>query len=202
MKFQLGQTRVIIRFGFVAVLTLSALLDPSGWGVLGLLAALLHELGHLFCCLILKQPPEALELTCFGPALISGTRLPTFQQELWILLSGSAVNLLCAGLCVWAGQWLSGLTVFGGFHLILGLLNLFPAQGLDGGKALCLILEQFLGFPWGHRVFWIIQFVFLILFSTICLLWTMEQRLHWTGLVFCGYLWLAALLPSPGRNSN
>ena len=202
MEFQLGQTRLTIQFGFVAILTLSALLDPSGWGVLGLLASLLHELGHLFCCLALKQPPKALELTCFGPALISGTRLPSFQQELWILLSGSAVNLLCAGICFWAGAWLPELAVFGGFHLIVGLLNLFPAQGLDGGKVLCLFLERVLGFPWGQRIFQIIQFVFLILFTTICLLWIREYRLHWTGLVFCGYLWLAALLPSPGRNSN
>ena len=202
MEFRLGQTRLTIRFGFVAILALSALLDPSGWGVLGLLAALLHELGHLFCCLLLKHPPKALELTCFGPALIPREGLPSKKQELLILLSGSGVNLLCAGLCLWAGQWLPGLAVFGGFHLILGLLNLFPAQGLDGGKALRLLLEHFLGCFWGQRLFWMVQFVFLILFTTICLIWTVQNRLHWTGLVFCGYLWLAALLPSPGRNTN
>ncbi len=202
MEFRLGRTRLTIRFGFVAVLTLSALLNPDRWGVLGLLAALLHELGHLFCCLAFKQPPKALELTCFGPALLPGEGLPSEKQELLILLSGSGVNLLCAGVCFWAGTWLPELAVFGGFHLTLGLLNLFPAQGLDGGKALNLVLEHFLGCLWGQRLFQIIQFVFLISFTTICLFWILQHRLHWSGLVFCSYLWLAALLPGPGRNAN
>lgn len=202
MEFRLGQTQLTIRFGFVAVLTLSALLDPSGWGVLGLLAALLHELGHLFCCLALKHPPKALELTCFGPALIPREGLTSTKQELLILFSGSGVNLLCAGLCFWAGQWFFQIGVFGLFHLAFGLLNLFPAQGLDGGKALSLMLEQFCGCLWGQRLFHIIQFVFLLSFTTICLYWTIQHRLHWTGLVFCSYLWLAALLPGPGRNTK
>lgn len=202
MEFRLGQTRLTIQFSFVAMLALSALLDPDGWGVLGLLAALLHELGHLFCCLLLKQPPKALHLTCFGPALLPGNRLPSQKQELMILLSGSGVNLLCAGICFGASLWLPKLAVFGGFHLLLGLLNLFPACGLDGGKALALCLEQHLEPPWDQRLFCIIQFVFLILFTTFCLYWTIKNRLHWTGLVFCGYLWLAAILPGTERTTH
>lgn len=193
MEFRLGSTRLTLEFGFVAVLTLSALLDPQLWGVLGWLAALLHELGHLFCCLMLKHPPKALKLTCFGPALVYGSHLPSFRQELLILLSGSGANLFWAALCFLGRRWIPGLEIFGGFHLLLGMLNLFPARGLDGGKVLALLLERLLPPPWSGRVFNIIQFVFLALFTSFSIIFVCKNRLHWTALVFCCYLWLAAL---------
>ena len=100
------------------------------WGVTPpfLLAATLHEAGHLAALLILKIPVTGLELRA-GGAVIRAV-LPGGRREALALAAGPCVNLLLAAL-FWR-LW----PLFGLCNLALGLVNLLPFPQRDGGRLL------------------------------------------------------------------
>ena len=106
---------------------------------LPLMAAVIHEGGHLLFAALLKMNISSMEFS-LGGALIKtdGADISAWKKAA-VLLGGSGVNLICGGF----------LFIFGlgqGFamaNIILGIFNLLPVKGLDGGSALELILDNF-----------------------------------------------------------
>jgi len=98
------------------------------WGVAPpfLLAAILHECGHLTALLALKIPITGLELRAGGAVIRA--ELPGGRREALASAAGPGVNLLLAALFwrVWP--------LFGLCNLTLGLVNLLPLPRRDGGK--------------------------------------------------------------------
>jgi len=103
-----------------------------------LLAALCHELGHLFVLWLYRVPVEEILLTPLGAVIAAPEqeRL-SYGAELFAVLAGPAVNLILA--LIFAR--VSGDYLFAGANAILGLYNLLPILGLDGGRALFLFLS-------------------------------------------------------------
>ena len=129
--------RVHATGAFWAVLSVSWLLDD--WGVLPcfLAAALLHELGHLAALQALGIPVYCLELRASGAVIRADLRQT--PQELWAYAAGPGVNLLL-GFAL--RRTLPGFALC---NLALGLWNLLPAEGLDGGQLCALALPRLLG---------------------------------------------------------
>lgn len=98
-----------------------------------LLAALLHELGHLAACILLGVPIRGLRLTLAGAELTLDGRSESGREELVIALGGPLVNLVSAGTAVHAGE--DGM-LFAGASLLLGMFNLLPIRPLDGSRIL------------------------------------------------------------------
>ncbi len=116
--------RVRVTAGFWLLLGGFFLLDRRGLTLPFLLAAALHEAGHLAVLPILGLPPRSLELSAAG-ALIRA-ELRGEPREAWALGAGPGVNLLLAAL-FWR-LW----PMFGLCNLSLGLWNLLPLPGRDG----------------------------------------------------------------------
>ena len=93
-----------------------------------MLAAALHEAGHLAALLILKIPVTGLELRA-GGAVIRAV-LPGGRREALALAAGPGVNLLLAAF--FRQAW----PLFGLCNLTLGLVNLLPFPQRDGGRLL------------------------------------------------------------------
>lgn len=130
---------------FLFLLSLSWALDMGMVFRLSLLAALLHEGGHLLACLLLGIPVQRLRLTCCGGILETRGALEG-RIGLLIALAGPAMNLLtvCVLLPLADTEWAAVLL---GVSLVLGLFNLLPMLPLDGGRAayallLCLLGEE------------------------------------------------------------
>lgn len=111
-----------------------------------LLAALLHELGHIAALRIYAIPVRRVDLEPMGARIVYDDALCPLRASAWIAVSGALVNLLvCA--CV---SLLLSLGVFGPYQLpllffalangFLAMLNLFPWEALDGGKLLLSVL--------------------------------------------------------------
>ena len=102
-----------------------------------LLAALCHELGHLFVLQLFHVPVEEVVLSPMGAVISApGQEKLSYGAELAAVLAGPAVNLALA--IVFAR--VCGDYLFAGANAILGVYNLLPVQGLDGGRALYLVL--------------------------------------------------------------
>lgn len=138
--------RIRFRAPTVALFALSFALafDSSGILRIGLLCALLHEMGHVLVYRIQWHHWPDLQLSPFGICLLLRGQFLSSSQELLLAAAGPTFNLL--GCCLvlfymnitgqysYAGYW------FASTNLLVGGVNLLPLPGLDGAR----ILHSFL----------------------------------------------------------
>ena len=110
--------------------------DASGFLRLGLLAAVLHELGHILVYCIQQRHLPVIEVTMTGFCMrTAGERLSP-RQRLVLAVAGPAVNFALAG--VWAVRLAQAATIrgsaFWAANLLTGLFNLLPIPPLDGAQ--------------------------------------------------------------------
>ena len=134
--------------GFLLTMAVMFWLDEGvgllGWGVL---ACVVHELGHLLVGAAVGGRPRWLSLSAVGLEL--NMEYPaglSYGRELAVALAGPAVNLVTGGICAQFGNYLLAGVSFG-----LGLFNLMPVLPLDGGRALWCVLSALFGAQTGER---------------------------------------------------
>ena len=145
MGLRICQVRITPGFLFLATFLLYQ--STSSFLVTFLLAAALHEGGHLLAARWRGVPVRALSMTAFGCVLdfVDGA-LVRDKDLLWIAAAGPLCNLLFALLCVtpWVGRW-HGAALFGAEHLLLALFNLLPVFPLDGAVLCAGLLKPNVG---------------------------------------------------------
>ena len=118
--------------------------DASGFLRLGLLAAFLHELGHIlvYCAQQHRLPVIAVTMTGFCMRVPAG-RL-TLRQRFWLAAAGPGVNFVLAG--VWALRLAQNTTVrgsaFWAANVLTGAFNLLPIPPLDGAQMLACVRQN------------------------------------------------------------
>lgn len=116
-----------------------------GWG---LLACVLHELGHYLVSRGFGGRLGWLELSAVGAGL--GMEYPeplTYGREILVVLAGPWVNLVSGWLCARAGLFLAA-----GVSFALGAFNLLPILPLDGGRAVWCGAAALLGTERAERL--------------------------------------------------
>lgn len=145
MGLRICQVRITPGFLFLAAFLLYQ--STSSFLVTFLLAAALHEGGHLLAARWRGVPVRALSMTAFGCVLdFVDEALMRDRDLLWIAAAGPLCNLLFALLCVtpWVGRW-HGAALFGAEHLLLALFNLLPVFPLDGAVLCAGLLKPKVG---------------------------------------------------------
>lgn len=122
--------RVEVGEDFLFVIALALYLDDQGVVPLALLVCGFHELGHLMALYALGGRLSALRLSWVGAEMAVEGRLG-YWGELVLALAGPAINIIIAFLF----GYFEISPLFCGLNLALGVLNLLPAQRLDGGRA-------------------------------------------------------------------
>lgn len=123
--------------GFPALLAAALWIGVGEVLPLVVLAAVCHELGHFALLRLMGVRVEKLRLTAFGAELWADTRYLPYGQEILCTLAGPAVNLLLALIL----SRVSGDYLLAGANLIQGVFNMLPLPGLDGGRALHLLVS-------------------------------------------------------------
>jgi len=130
----------------VALMMLAmAVTDESGLCAAALLAATVHECGHLLAARLMHIPLRSLRLELMGARLEVVGRMLTYREE-WLLCSAGPIFslLFSAALApLWhlSGFFMRASTV----SFLLGVLNLLPIQGFDGGRMLSAALSNLMG---------------------------------------------------------
>ena len=122
----------------------------EGVGLLpwGLLACVVHELGHVAAARCFGGRVERLSLTAVGAELSFSYRAPlTYGRDSLVALAGPGANLLLGGLFYWQGRHLPAVLSLG-----LGVFNLLPILPLDGGRVLYGLLAERLDPDWADRL--------------------------------------------------
>ena len=117
--------------------------DASGFLRLGLLAAFLHECGHIlvYCVFLHRFPVIEVTMTGFCMRMDAPARGLSPGRLFWLAAVGPAVNFMLAG--IWALRLEQELTIrgsaFWAANLLTGGFNLLPVPPLDGAQlASCL----------------------------------------------------------------
>lgn len=99
---------------------------------------ILHELGHILAAAFAGISVQRVSLTGMGIVMTAekNSSVPT-KYSLFVLLSGPAVNLICAGIIFLSGGNFS----FAAINLALCVYNLLPFSSLDGGAALEILVS-------------------------------------------------------------
>ncbi len=145
MGLRICQVRITPGFLFLAAFLFYQ--STSSFLVTFLLAAALHEGGHLLAARWRGVPVRALSMTAFGCVLDFVDEALVRDRDLfWIAAAGPLCNLLFALLCVtpWVGRW-RGAALFGAEHLLLALFNLLPVFPLDGAVLCAGLLKPNVG---------------------------------------------------------
>ena len=134
-----------------------------------LLAALLHELGHIAVIRLAGGKVTALRLEPFGGEIATGGSIPSYRGELAVSLAGPAVSLLCASplFFMTSPGFLAGFSLC---SLGLGIFNLLPIKALDGGEILHTLLLLYLSPELSDRICRAVSIVFVCLFFCLALL--------------------------------
>ena len=149
----------------VAVLAVGALLicDPTGICAAALLAAALHECGHLVAAKGMRIPLRALRVDSLGARLEVSGRMLSYGEEWLLAASGPFASLLFAALAATLWSRLAFATLFSCASLLLGLLNLLPIATFDGGRMLECLLHRLLPVSVTHLTMRLVSFLFLFL---------------------------------------
>jgi len=128
---------LLVPVGLVTVFLINGVV-PSA---VMLLAAFVHELGHLICATIVGAPILRFDVELWGGRMLYGGML-SYRQELFISVGGIISNLLFAPLGL--------IPIFGIYGKLFyyscfcyALINVIPACSLDGGEILRCLLRNY-----------------------------------------------------------
>lgn len=159
-------TRLFRLLPLVALITYILATEPLGFALFFFSSVALHECGHLFAFLLLRQPAPAFRARRFGLLLTPKSTLLSYGQELFICAAGPLFNLLaCAALlpALRAGGAGEANFCFFALNLLNALFNLLPIAGFDGGRMLSAALSLLLPKAAADRISAAISF-FSVLF--------------------------------------
>ncbi len=167
----------ILRIGILPALIfcIMAVFQPAGVVLPSLGGAVLHESGHMLAAVLLGIPLRSLDIGTFGASLKVRGSLISYPKEFLLCAAGPAMNFLSAlaaviysehrGYYSECGEW------FIAVSLMLGLLNLIPAEGFDGGRMLSVVLSSSFGPRPSAKV------LAVTTFSSILFLWMVSVYL-------------------------
>ncbi len=143
MKFKFFGTEIYVSFLFAAVLSFMLAVDRTGLVIPTFFAVFIHETGHLLAMWASDCQPKAVRLI---PASVQIVRPFSAKPygEAAIALCGPAANIVVfLALFINFCAFKSDISLrFGILNLILGVFNLLPVSGLDGGTLLTLLISR------------------------------------------------------------
>lgn len=136
-----------------------------------LLAATVHELGHICAARALGIRLRVLELDMIGAKLYPALPLPSYRAELLLAAAGPSASLLLALFLLPHGAPFARTLLF--TTLSFAAFNLLPVEGFDGGRMLFSLLDARLGIRTARAVRDTLSYLtllFLFALSSCCLL--------------------------------
>lgn len=138
MSFRIGNCKVTVSFFFFAVLCICSMSDFGHMTLYGMLAAFLHELGHLFTAFMFGLFPDSVSVGSAGFIMHIPELDVNRKVQILTALSGGAVNLVLFSVSAFFCR------EFAAANLALCILSLLPCDPFDGGIIIRSILEKFL----------------------------------------------------------
>lgn len=162
-----------------------------------LLAAAVHECGHLLAARALSIRLRLLELDLMGAQIYPAGPIPSYRSEAVLAGAGPLFSVLLAlALRPFSGEFAALVT---SSTLSFALFNLLPIEGFDGGRVLSALLHAHLMPRTAGRLLCVTSYLsMLLLFSlSACLLLRFGETM--TLAVLCASLFARLFLSLDGQ---
>ncbi len=176
MKFIIFGIEIFVSFFFVLLIAAVVFLDSTGYIIPTIIATILHETAHLAAMAALKCKPRSIKLIPAG-VIITKRLAISHKTDAIILVGGPLANLVISALFVKISP------EFSAINFVVGIFNLLPVRGLDGGELLFKLLCCLFG---ENASTIILKFLNIILGIVLTLLGVL--------LIFCGEINLSILI--------
>lgn len=201
MSFKLFDCKIGISFLFVALITGTIIYDKSLSVLWGVLAALIHEIGHLLAMIIIGDKPESIMFNLFDVAIVDTKRAAhSYKHDVFILALGPILNICIFGLFYFTYSFfeIENLYTFSLQNLFLGMMNLLPIESLDGGQILYILFSKSFSQRKTEIIIQIISFVVLFPLLIIGLIILLRSKYNFSLLFISLYL-MAVIIFKNGR---
>ena len=194
MRFKIFNTKIYVSFLFLAFLAVFLIIDKSGFALPMILASLCHEFGHLFSMWIFNAAPKEVNLIPGSIQIVSS--FTTIKNNIFISLSGPITNLIIFFTLFLNNKLFEtdDFLIFALINLILGLFNLLPIRGLDGGSVVYNIILFYTNEQKSEIVVNAISVVSAVLIMGIALILTFIGQTSISAYLLALYLILSVLL--------
>lgn len=156
-----GRCKMKIRITPGAVLLLAVLaFDKSTVFAASVLAAALHECGHLLAARLLHIPLRLLELDLMGARLYPASAIPSYRAEAILAAAGPLCSILLA--VPFLSTRIPFFVALRTATLSFALFNLLPIEGFDGGRILFSLLASRFGENGARRVLLVSSYLSLL----------------------------------------
>ena len=155
---------------------------PLRWLIAMVVAAAVHEAGHLLALRFSKVEVEKLALDLMGARII--VKPLTLKQECLCACAGPAAGLLLIGV----GRFYPELAVCA---FAQSLYNMIPIMPLDGGRIIRCALETLVSPQWSEKIMIMLEIVIcgmMLYMGAVCLL----NRLLFAACVLTAFVLLCA----------
>lgn len=173
IKLRVHNTGINISELFFSYISLLLIFDKTGIVIPVIISALVHELGHIIAALKYGCKIKNISLMP-GGFLIKKTRCNNKSCEIFVLLCGPLFNIIFATVFLLLNSIIpyDGLLISSAINYILGIVNLFPIYGLDGGN---IILEH-ISKERTNNLFLKLSAVLSIMFFILLLFYTVKVK--------------------------
>lgn len=168
MKIKLFGTEIYLSFLFFALLTVMLATDKTGFLLPTFFAVLMHEIGHLFIMWVLDCTPKSIRVIPASVQIVNSFSRG-YKNDILIAFSGPLVNILLFSVLYYNYLCFKNeFTLhFALLNLLIGIFNLLPVKGLDGGTILFSLLCKFIDID---RAAWIVKIITVIFATAIIIL--------------------------------
>lgn len=195
MSFKLFGTEVYISFLFMGVITLMLCFDKTGLILPTLFAVFIHEFGHLFMMWATGETPKKIRLIPASVQIVSAFS-GGYKKDVLVALSGPVVNFVFFGVFYYnyACFGNNATLLFSILNLVIGVFNLLPVKGLDGGTVIYIVLSRF----WSpYKALWCVRILTAVLGAVVlvgAISLTVGGKLNISLYIMALYLIITALM--------
>ncbi|MBQ7714854.1 MAG: site-2 protease family protein [Clostridia bacterium] len=165
-----------MKYGFVKAIAAAlllflilSLLRGSEYLMIALIAAAIHESGHLAAAKILSVPRDGGGAGLFGLSLKFDFSAVPYYKEFIVCISGAIFNITACLITVAAVKDAGDHATFFIFtNLSLALFNLLPVSPLDGSGVLRAVLSAFLNVKLAERIVTFVSAGLSLAFFVFC----------------------------------
>ena len=175
-----------LKIGFFASLMVLTLAITSAEYFPALICAVaLHELGHITAAKIRHIKLSEMKLSIFGASLYPRNQLFSYFDEIILCVGGPLTNLLSAAVCISLGRSHS---LFSMSSIALGVLNMLPIHGFDGGRILSAFLSIYLSPKAAVIVCKMVSFVIILIMWCASVYFLLRSSATMTMFVFSMFM--------------